>query len=553
MVKSELSLRQPFCNLALPVLSWYLYRTHLDNSEDSMPRYIQLEKLDAQKSWDMIVIGGGATGLGCGVDAASRGYKTLLLEQHDFSQGTSSRSTKLVHGGVRYLQQGNVALVMDALHERGVLLRNAPHLVYNQAFVVPDYKWWERPFYGIGLKLYDMLAGKLGFGRSKILSRAKTLNMIPNLEPTDLRGGVIYYDGQFDDSRLAVTLARTMEDLGGCPVNHMNVTGLLKDQDGQVCGVEATDSLTGQTRHLRAKVVINATGVFVDSILHLDNPSSPKLIAPSQGIHLVLDKSFSPGDKAIMVPHTDDGRVIFLVPWHGRVLVGTTDIGLDAPVAEPRPLDEEIDFLLEHASRYLTRDPKRVDILSVFAGIRPLIKADGEDKTSSLSRDHHLTISQSGLVTIAGGKWTTYRKMGEDAVTQAARFAGLPPRSCKTENLPLHGWINGLDPRDHLSVYGSDIEEIREMIRRDPYLGEQLHYKLPYLRAEIVWAVRHEWAMTLSDMLRHRTRAIILDAAVSMEIAREVAEVMAAELGCGADWIEKEVTTYQELAKGYLA
>ena len=512
-----------------------------------------LEQLDTPTPWDMIVIGGGATGLGCGVDAASRGYRVLLLEERDFAQGTSSRSTKLVHGGVRYLQQGNVALVMDALHERGVLLRNAPHLVSNQAFVVPDYAWWERPFYGIGLKLYDMLAGKLGFGRSRILSRAKTLNMIPNLEPTDLRGGVIYYDGQFDDARLAVTLARTMEDLGGLPVNHMGVTGLLKDDQGQVCGVEATDSLTGDIRHLRAKVVVNATGIFVDSVMRLDDAQSPPLIAPSQGIHLVLDKSFSPGDTAIMVPHTDDGRVIFLVPWHGRVLVGTTDTALDAPAAEPRPQDEEIEFLLEHAGRYLTRDPRRSDVLSVFTGIRPLIRAQGTDRTASLSRDHHLTISQSGLVTIAGGKWTTYRKMGEDTVTQAARLAGLPSRSCKTENLPLHGWMNGLDPRDHLSVYGSDIEEIRELIRHDPDLGRPLHYKLPYLRAEVVWAVRREWAMTLSDVLRHRTRAIVLDAAVSMEIAPDVAAVMARELGRDAAWADEQVRVYRELARGCLA
>jgi glycerol-3-phosphate dehydrogenase len=528
-------------------------RTRNDILEAAMLRSDILDRLDTDTTWDMIIIGGGATGLGCGVDASSRGYGTLLLEAHDFSQGTSSRSTKLVHGGVRYLQQGNVALVMDALHERGVLLRNAPHLVYNQAFVVPDYKWWERPFYGVGLKLYDMLAGKLGFGRSRILSRSKTLNMIPNLEPTDLRGGVIYYDGQFDDSRLAITLAKTMQDLGGLPVNHMAVTALLKDEEGQIGGVEARDSLTGKTRRLRAKVVINATGVFVDDILRMDDVNAPKLIAPSQGIHLVLDKSFSPGDTAIMVPHTDDGRVIFLVPWHGRVLVGTTDVALDGPNHEPRPMEEEITFLLEHAGRYLTRDPKRSDILSVFAGIRPLIRAEGADRTSSLSRDHHLTISQGGLVTIAGGKWTTYRKMGEDTVNQAARFAGLPAHSCKTENLPLHGWMNGLDPRDHLSVYGSDIEEIREMIRRDPDLGKPLHYKLPYLRAEVVWAVRREWARTLSDVLRHRTRALILDASVSMIIARDVAEIMARELDQGKDWIEEQVSSFRELARTYLA
>ncbi len=517
-----------------------------------MPRSDILARLDSQKSWDVIIIGGGATGLGCGVDAASRGYATLLLERNDFAQGTSSRSTKLVHGGVRYLQQGNVALVMEALHERGVLLRNAPHLVRNQAFVVPDYSWWERPFYGVGLKLYDMLAGKLGFGRSRILSRAKTLNMIPNLEPTDLRGGVIYHDGQFDDARLAITLARTMDDLGGLAVNHMTVTGLAKDGDGQIRGVEVEDSLTGAIRHLAAKVVINATGVFVDAVRHLDDAAAPRLIAPSQGIHLVLDKSFSPGGTAIMVPHTDDGRVIFLVPWHDRVLVGTTDVALDEPTAEPRPMDEEIDFLLSHAGRYLTRDPKREDILSVFAGIRPLIRVEGEDKTASLARDHHLTISQGGLVTIAGGKWTTYRKMAEDTVTQAARFVGLPPRSCKTENLPLHGWTNVLDPKNHLSVHGNDVEELRELIRQEPELDEVLHHKLPYLRAEVVWAVRREWAMTVSDVLRHRTRALILDAAASMEIAPDVARLMARELGRDEEWIKNEVVAFRELARTYL-
>lgn len=517
-----------------------------------MRRHDILAHLISPEPWDIIIIGGGATGLGCGVDAASRGYRTLLLEQHDFSQGTSSRSTKLIHGGVRYLQQGNVALVMDALHERGVLLRNAPHLVYNQAFVVPDYQWWERPFYGVGLKLYDMLAGKLGFGRSRILSRDKTLNMIPNLEPTDLRGGVIYYDGQFDDSRLAITLARTMADLGGVPINHMAVTGLIKDDTGLINGVKAQDALNGQTYQLHAKVVINATGIFVDTIIELDVPSTPKLIAPSQGIHLVLDKSFSPGDTAIMVPHTDDGRVIFLVPWHERILVGTTDIALNEIFEEPRPMEEEIDFLLEHAARYLTRDPKRSDILSVFAGIRPLIASDGQNKTSSLSRDHYLTIAQSGLVTIAGGKWTTYRKMAEDTITQAARFAGLASRACKTENLPLHGWTNGVDPRDHFSAYGSDLSELQELIRVNPALGQPLHYKLPYLRAEVLWAVRYEWAQTLSDILRHRTRALILDAAVSMDIAADVAQLMAQELGYGNDWITEQVASYRLLAQTYL-
>jgi len=502
--------------------------------------------------WDIIIIGGGATGLGCGVDAASRGYRVVLLEQGDFSQGTSSRSTKLVHGGVRYLQQGNIALVMEALHERGVLLRNAPHLVHNQAFVVPDYQWWERPFYGIGMKLYDMLAGKLGFGRSRVLSREKTLNMIPNLEPTDLRGGVIYFDGQFDDSRLAITLARTMREMGGLPVNYVGVTGLVKNEEDIVCGVEVENRITGDKWTIKGRVVINATGVFVDDIRRMDNPRESKIIAPSQGIHLVLDKSFSPGDTAIMVPHTDDGRVIFLVPWHDRVLIGTTDVPLEKPSTEPQATESEIDFLLEHASRYLTRDPSRDDILSIFTGIRPLIGTEDTSKTSTLSRDHHLTISQGGLVTIAGGKWTTYRKMAEDTISQAARFGGLPERSCKTENLPLHGWTHRFDPSSHLSAYGSDLEEIREMIRRQPELGEPLHYKLPYLKAEVVWAIQKESAVMLSDVLRHRTRALILDARVSMKIAPLTAEIMARELGKDRAWIDAEVEKYEHIARLHL-
>ena len=511
----------------------------------------QLE--DPSKVWDVIIIGGGATGLGAGVDSASRGYSTLVLEQGDFAEGTSSRSTKLVHGGVRYLQQGNVALVMDALKERGIMLNNAPHLVYNQAFIVPDYRWWERPFYGIGMKLYDLLAGKLGFGPSKLLSREETLKRIPTLKTDGLKGGVVYHDGQFDDARLAITLARTMESLGQFPVNHMQVTGLLKERGGIVEGVTARDQLTGIEYALKAKSVVNAAGIFVDSIRTMDDPNAIKLIAPSQGVHLILDKTFAPGDTAIMVPHTDDGRVIFMVPWHNRVIVGTTDTPIDTPVMEPKPLDEEIDFLLTHAGRYLSRVPSKGDVLSVFTGIRPLISGEGADgKTSSLSRDHHLTISSNGLITIAGGKWTTYRKMGKDTIDRAAQIGGLPHRDSETRNLKLHGWSVATDLNDPLHVYGSYAGEVKELAQESAELTELLHPDLPYTYLEVVWAIRNEWAFTLADVLSRRTRSLLLNAAASVEVAPKVAEIMAKELDKDQAWIDDQVAQYKTLAANYM-
>src|SRR6266567_3942516 len=381
-----------------------------------MTRDELLQQLDdPSQIWDMIVIGGGATGLGTAVEAASRSYRTLLLEQSDFAKGTSSRSTKLIHGGVRYLQQGNLALVLEALHERGLLVRNAPHLVHNLSFVVPLYDWWEGPFYGIGLKLYDMLAGRLGLGPSRLLSREETLERLPTVAPEGLRGGVIYHDGQFDDARLAVSLARTLADLGGTPLNYLQVTGLVKE-GGTTTGVTGRDSETSREYRLRGRVVVNATGVFTDQVRRLDDPEAAPVIAPSQGVHLVLDRSFLPGDSAIMIPHTADKRVLFAVPWHGRVVVGTTDTPVSRVSLEPVPLPEEIDFLLAHAARYLTRHPARGDVLSAFAGLRPLVHPGGGGETAAISREHAVLLSNSGLVSITGGKWTTYRRMGEDTV-----------------------------------------------------------------------------------------------------------------------------------------
>jgi glycerol-3-phosphate dehydrogenase len=501
--------------------------------------------------WDVIVIGGGATGLGVGVDAASRGYKTLLLEQHDFSKGTSSRSTKLVHGGVRYLRQGNISLVLEALHERGLLIRNAPHLVSHQAFIVPNYEWWDGPFYGAGMKVYDLLAGKLGLGPSRHLSKEQTLKRIPTLEPSGLRGGVIYFDGQFDDARLAVNLAQTMAENGGVPINYMQVTGLTRAGE-MIDGVIAKDMENTNEYHIHGRVVVNATGVFTDTVLKMENPAAKPIIVPSQGIHLVLEKDFLPGESAIMVPQTADGRVLFAVPWHDKVVVGTTDTPVPDVSLEPRPLEAEIRFILDHAAIYMSKNPTRSDVKSVFAGLRPLVKAGESKSTAAISRDHYLVISESGLVTITGGKWTTYRKMAEDTVNQALLVAGLDERECVTKNLRIHGWLKHFDKKDPLSNYGSDAIHIKKLVKVDPSAGQKLHDDLPYIRAEVIWAVREEMARTVEDFLARRSRALFLDARASIAMAPAVARSMAEELGRDNAWQAEQVASYTSLAEEYL-
>lgn len=500
----------------------------------------------------MIVIGGGATGLGTALEAAARGYKTLLLEQEDFAKATSSRSTKLVHGGVRYLQQGNVSLVMEALRERGRLIANAPHVAHNRAFIVPIYDWWQGPFYGAGMKLYDLLAGRLGLGPSKMLSRQETLERIPNLEPEGLRGGVIYYDGQFDDARLAITLARTAMDHGAVVLNYVQVT-TLKKQAGQIVGVEARDQETGETLDLDARVVVNATGIFSDSIRQMDDPSEERMIVPSQGVHLVLDESFLAGRSAIMVPKTADGRVLFAVPWHGRTVVGTTDTEISDTPMEPVAQEDEIDFLLEHASMYLARDPTRSDIKSIFCGVRPLVRMSTDKGTAELARDHVLTISKANLVTITGGKWTTYRKMAEDAVDAASLLAGVEERPSVTSNLRLHGWLQSPSTESGtLSIYGSDEQGVRDVMAEEPGGEEALHPDLPYFVGEVVWAVRHEMARTVEDVLARRTRSLLLDAAASIQAAPSTAAIMARELGRDAAWQRDQVHAYWQIAQSYL-
>lgn len=505
----------------------------------------------SREEWDVLIIGGGATGLGAAVDAASRGYRTLLLEQNDFAKGTSSRSTKLIHGGLRYLQQGNIALVLEALRERGRLCQNAPHLIYHRAFFVPSYKWWEGPFYGIGLKIYDMLAGKLGLEPSKTLSKEETLAALPNLECEGLRGGTVYYDGQFDDSRLAITLAQTAVDSGACVINYMKVTQFLKENN-HIIGVTAEDQESGEIREIRAKVTINATGVFSDTVRHLDEKRATPIIQPSQGIHIVLEKEFLQSETAILVPHTEDGRVLFMVPWHDRVLIGTTDTLIKAPSLEPKALDKEIEFILKHTGQYLSKQPTRRDILSVFAGLRPLIAHEGK-KTATLSRDHSIIVSKAGLVTIAGGKWTTYRKMGEDVIDKAIMVGRLKEHPCKTKTLRLHGWLDNVDPSDPWSAYGSDKQKLEELLDEDLSYRELLSNRLPYLKGEVIWAVRHEMAQNVEDVLERRTRSLLIDAYVADLVAPEVARLMAQEMNKPKEWEEAQVKSFRELAKSYMA
>jgi glycerol-3-phosphate dehydrogenase len=504
------------------------------------------------EAWDMIVVGGGATGVGVAIDAASRGYDVLLLEQSDFGKGTSSRSTKLAHGGVRYLEQGNIGLVMDALKERGLLLQNAPHLVRDLAFVVPNYDWWEAPFYGLGLKLYQLLAGKYGFGESRILSREETLERLPTLKTEGLRGGAIYYDGQFDDSRLLVHMVATACEHGAILLNYVEVTGTTKDSHGFVNGVTARDAETGRELRAAARVVINATGAFSDRLRQTADPAAEPMIAPSQGIHLVFDAAFLAGESAIMVPHTSDGRVLFAIPWHGHTLVGTTDTPVPGPALEPAAMEQEVDFILTTAGQYLAKAPSRDDVLSVFAGIRPLVRASGTVGTAALSRDHVIHIDRSGLVSVMGGKWTTYRHMAEDCVDQAATLAQLPERTCVTRNLHIHGYHGAASEFGSLAIYGSDAYDIRKLIASDATLGEPLHPALPYVKAEVVWAARYEMARTVEDVLARRTRALFLNARAAVEMAPVVADLIGSEL----EWDEaakaKQVAAFRDLAANYI-
>jgi glycerol-3-phosphate dehydrogenase len=505
-----------------------------------------------EKIWDLVVVGGGATGLGTALDAASRGYKTLLLEQADFAKGTSSRSTKLVHGGVRYLAQGDIGLVREALYERGLLLKNAAHLVKNESFVIPNYNWWTGAYYTIGLTLYDLLAGKLSFGRSKHISKRETINRLPGIQQKNLYGGVVYHDGQFDDSRLAINLVQTCIEQGATVLNYFKVTDLIKEH-GKITGVIALDMETEKVYSIKCKAVINATGVFVDDLLQKDDPHKKPLVRPSQGIHIVVDRSFMPGGDALMIPKTDDGRVLFVVPWHGKLLIGTTDTPLNEYSLEPKPLEDEIGFVMRNVGKYLTKAPARKDVLSIFAGLRPLAAPqEGSAKTKEISRKHKLIVSASGLITITGGKWTTYRRMAEDTVDQAIETAKLPPHPCITMNLAIHSNKIDVDRNNHLYVYGSDRDALLELVKENPVWGEKLHPRMDYIKAEVVWAVKHEMARTVEDVLARRVRALFLDARAALEMAPLVARLIAKQLNKDKSWENSQVAEFNLLANGYL-
>lgn len=510
-----------------------------------------------RETFDLIVIGGGATGLGTALDAAARGYRTLLAERGDFSAGTSSKSTKLIHGGLRYLARGEIGLVRAALRERTILRRNAPQLVAAREFLVPTRGLFERMFDAVGLAVYDRLADRGDFARSRSIRRAEVFQKLPRLRPELADGGIIYTDGQFDDSRLAVTLARTVETLGGVVLNSLECVALLKDIRGKVAGIEARDRESGALFSIPSRGVVNATGVDSDLLRQSDDPTEPRLIQPSQGSHIVLDRSFAPGETALLVPKTDDGRVLFVIPWMNRTLVGTTDTPLSAEVerraVEPKPFDAEIDDLLDALSRLLMNPPRRREILSAFAGWRPLLIGSEGSATARLSRDHATIVSRSGLVTITGGKWTTYRLMARDAVDRAASAAGLPSRPCRTESLRLQGWT-ALDPsRDRLvAAYGSDAAILKDWIKERPEWGERLHPAFPSTAAEVVWSARREWARSVADVLARRTRCLLLDARAAVEIAPRVANLLATELGRDPAWEARQVAEFERFAAGYM-
>ncbi len=502
------------------------FNTHFD---PAMNRNDMLVQLQQTSEWDIVIIGGGATGLGCAVDAASRGLTTLLIEQYDFAKGTSSRSTKLVHGGVRYLAQGNIKLVMEALRERAYLLRNAPHVTSVMAFVVPVYSLFDKWFYGIGLKVYDLLSGRLSLGKTKWLSKRETLQQLTGINGKTLKGGILYYDGQFDDARLAVDLAKTAASQGACLLNYAKALSFTKNNN-RITGIDIRDEINGVVYPVSAKVVVNATGVFADRVMQLDEPRQGNIIAPSQGVHIVVDASFFPNATALMIPKTDDGRVLFAVPWHGKVLLGTTDTPLKQIAIEPTALEEEIDYLLHHANRYLSCNITRTDICSVFAGLRPLIRRTGARTTSLLSRDHTILLSGSGLVTVSGGKWTTYRKMAEDVISKAMEVAHLPKASCVTKRLPIRQTVI-----HHNNNNGKD----------------GLYPGFPYTREDIDVFVTEEMAMTTEDILARRTRTLFLDARLAITVAPLVSRQVAFALEKDEEWIQADVAAFVQLAQQY--
>jgi len=518
-----------------------------------MIRTEQIQKLsNSEKLWDIVVIGGGATGLGCAVDAATRGYSVVLFEKDDFAKSTSSRSTKMVHGGVRYLQKGDVELVLEALHERGRMKNNAPHLVKDQAFVVSNYSWWENFFYFCGLTFYDILSYGFGYGFSRFIRKKTVLKYLPTSREKGLKGGIVYHDGQFDDSRMAINLAQTCIENGGAVMNYTQVDSIIHNSAGKASGVTVTDRLTGDKYTVKTKAVINAAGIFVDDVMQMDEPNMPSMVKPSQGTHLVLDKKFLQSDYAIMIPRTSDGRVLFAVPWHNRVVVGTTDILRDKPESEPVPLDEEIDFILHTAGLYMNPAPTRADIVSVFAGQRPLAAPKQEGKsTKEISRSHKIIVSDNNLVTITGGKWTSYRRMAEDTINRVISLGMVDERKCVTKTFHIHGYHKNPDLTDHKYIYGSDEPLIDELITKDPTLGEKISPKFDYAMAEVLWAVQEEMAQTVEDVLARRVRLLFIDAREAIASAPKVAAFMAKTMGKDETWVKEQIDAFNAVASHY--
>ncbi len=515
-----------------------------------MNRNALLGRLARQSDWDVIVIGGGATGLGVAMDAAARRFSVALVEANDFAKGTSSRTTKLVHGGVRYLAQGNVALVREALRERGNLLHNAPHLAQPLPFVMPAYRWWEKVFYGTGLMLYDFLAGRSGLGKTEFLTRDKTLQLSPTARPESLRGGVKYWDGQFDDARLAIGLARTANEHGACAVNYCKAVELLRIA-GQISGVVVEDTETSKRFELRSRCVINATGVWVDHVRDMDSPGGAQMVAPSQGIHLVVDRDFLPTDHALLMPGTSDGRVLFAIPWLGKTLLGTTDTPRQDYEYEPRAFEEEIEFILGESARYLSKAPTRADVRSIWVGLRPLVKPveSQSGKTKAISREHTVVISKSGLVTVTGGKWTTYRAMAEDVLEDCFEHKLVKRRAAgATTHLPLIGAPASsgipISAPPGLHLYGTDSSIIASLPGADRELAPG------FTEAMVRFAARHEFARSVEDVLARRSRLLFLDAALAASLAKDVAAILAEELGEGFDAV-RSVAEFEVLAKQY--
>lgn len=515
-----------------------------------MNRESQIDHLQSE-AFDLLVIGGGATGTGIALDAATRGLQVALVERDDFASGTSSRSTKLIHGGVRYLEQavlqgdrGQFNLVRDALKERATLLQIAPHLAHSLPIVMPLYQPLQIPYYWAGLKLYDLLAGKANLAPSCFLSAQEIRDRFPLLKADGLSGGVVYYDGQFNDARMNVTLALTAAEQGAVVVNHVEVVSLNKAQ-GKVCGATVRDRFTGDTWEIVAKVVINATGPFTDEIRRLDDPQISPMLHVSSGTHIVLDAKFSPPDTGILIPKTEDGRVLFILPWLGHTLIGTTDNPTELS-DNPQPIAADIDYILHHLQQYFTKAITPAEIRSAWSGLRPLVSNPQAANTAKLSRDHVISVSESGLLTITGGKWTTYRKMALDTVDAALQIGNLEcDRPSQTENFKLVGAAD-YQPDGDLQLqktYGLDTDVAAYLhhaygdraalianLTQQGY-GQRLVAHYPYLEAEVIYTAQYESACSAIDVLARRTRLSFLDQQAALTALPRVVQLLGDALG----------------------